>query len=55
MPVFNYKAMTATGKSVSGSRDAESQRALKDVLKSQSIYVTEVWEGKKKATSLASK
>ncbi len=55
MPVFNYKAINSAGKEVSGSQDAESARALKDALKGKAIYATEVWEGKKKATSLASK
>ncbi len=52
MAVYNYKGVNGQGKSVRGTMDAESQRSLKDQLKSKSIYVTEVWEGKKKAESL---
>lgn len=55
MAVYNYKGVTAKGKNVKGSMDADSQRALKDTLKAKSIYVTEVWEGKKKAESLGAK
>jgi general secretion pathway protein F len=52
MAVYNYKGVNAKGKQVRGTLDAESQRALKEALKGKSIYVTEVWEGKKKAESL---
>jgi general secretion pathway protein F len=52
MAVFNYKGVNAQGKPVRGAMDAESQRALKETLKAKAIYVTEVWEGKKKADSV---
>lgn len=53
MTVYNYKGVNAAGKAVKGVFDAESHRALKDALKGKKIYVTEIWEGKKKADSLA--
>ena len=49
MTVYNYKGVNAGGKPVRGTYDAESQRALKDALRKKAIYVTEIWEGKKKA------
>lgn len=52
MAVYNYKGVNGKGKQVRGTLDAENQRALKESLKAKSIYVTEVWEGKKKAESL---
>ncbi len=55
MPVFNYKGVNAAGKAVRGSLDAEGQRALKDALRAKGIFATEVWEGEKKADSLAAK
>lgn len=52
MAVYHYKGVSASGRNVKGSRDADSQRALKDWLKTQSIYPTEIWEGDKKAESV---
>ena len=53
MTVYNYKGVSAGGKAVRGTFDADNQRALKDALRKKAIYVTEIWEGEKKAGSLA--
>lgn len=46
MPVYEYKGLDASGKTVKGIQDADSQGALRQLLQSQGIYVTDVWEGK---------
>ncbi len=55
MAVYHYKGINKAGRAVKGSRDAESQRALKDWLKSQSIYASDIWEGEKKADNIGAK
>ncbi len=42
MPVFEYKALTATGKAVQGLKEAESPKTLRAVLKRDGIFLTEV-------------
>ncbi len=42
MPVFKYKGLNTSGKTVSGIRDADSPRALRGLLKKEGIYLTEV-------------
>lgn len=44
MPVYAYKGFNATGKNVSDTRDADNQRALKQVLRRDGIFVTEINE-----------
>ena len=42
MPVFEYKALTASGKAVQGLKEAESPKALRLVLKRDGVFLTEV-------------
>lgn len=42
MPVFEYKAFNDVGKQVTGVRDAESAKALRQLLRREGIYLTEV-------------
>jgi general secretion pathway protein F len=42
MPVFEYKALTASGKAVQGLKEAESPKALRVVLKRDGVFLTEV-------------
>jgi general secretion pathway protein F len=44
VPVFAYKGLDATGKAISGSRDAESARALRQVLRRDGIFLSEARE-----------
>lgn len=46
MPVYEYKGLTAAGKSVKGILDAESQAVLRTNLQAKGIFVTEVFEGR---------
>lgn len=46
MPVYEYKGLDGSGKTVKGIQDADSQGALRSLLQSQGIYVTDIWEGK---------
>ncbi len=54
MPVFEYNGIDSSGKKVKGSLDAESARALKDLLKGRGIFVTSSVEGSKAAVSSGS-
>ncbi len=42
MPVFEYKALTAGGKTVEGLREADSPKALRAVLRREDVFLTEV-------------
>ncbi len=42
MPVFEYKALSATGKPVTGLREADSPRTLRGVLRREGVFLTEV-------------
>src|SRR5512142_3222570 len=42
MPVFEYKALSAGGKPLTGLREADSPRTLRSVLKREGLYLTEV-------------
>lgn len=55
MAVYHYKGFNAAGKTIRGTQDAESQRALKDALKAKGIFVAEMWEGDKKADNLGAR
>lgn len=44
MPVFAYKGYTTVGKSVSNTREAENERAVKALLRRDGIFVTELRE-----------
>ncbi len=50
MPVYVYKGFDAAGKNVSGTRDADSPKAVKTNLKNEGVYLTQIREaGGKKA------
>ncbi|HEX9052822.1 MAG TPA: type II secretion system inner membrane protein GspF [Anaeromyxobacter sp.] len=42
MPVFEYKALNATGKSVQGLREADSPKTLRATLRREGVFLTEV-------------
>src|SRR4051794_27238333 len=42
MPVFEYKALNATGKTVNGLREADSPKGLRAALRKEGIFLTEV-------------
>ena len=42
MALFDYIGITEGGKNVKGSREADSQKTLKALLKKDGIYVTQV-------------
>ena len=44
MAVYGYKGVNASGRGVKGVKDAGSARELKTVLKTQGVYLTELWE-----------
>jgi general secretion pathway protein F len=42
MPVFEFKALNAAGKPITGLREADSPRTLRTVLRREGVYLTEV-------------
>ncbi len=42
MPVFAYKGYTTVGKSVSNTKEAENERAVKALLRRDGIFVTDL-------------
>lgn len=50
MPVFDYKALNAKGKAISGSTDADTARDAREKLRNQRIYVTDINEVRGSAT-----
>lgn len=46
MAVYEYSGVNAAGKKVKGIQEADSPRALRDLLKGQGIFLTEANEGK---------
>jgi general secretion pathway protein F len=54
MPVYAYKGFNAAGKTVTGTQDADSPRAIKQALRRDGIFLTELTEtnaaGAKKAS-----
>ncbi|MGM0596763.1 MAG: type II secretion system inner membrane protein GspF [Myxococcota bacterium] len=46
MPVFSYKCIDKSGKIVTGTKDADSERSLRDLLRQEGLYLQEA----KKAT-----
>src|SRR5512138_1205755 len=42
MPVFEYKALTAGGKSVQGLKEADSPKTLRSALRRDGVFLTEV-------------
>jgi general secretion pathway protein F len=54
MPVFEYKALTAGGKSVQGLREADSPKTLRSTLRREGVFLTEV-VGQQQANAQASR
>lgn len=48
MPVYEYKGLNKAGKEVSGVRDADNEKALRQLLKREGIFLTRVGKGPKK-------
>lgn len=46
MPVFAYKGLASSGKSISGVQDADNLRSLRQVLRRDGIFLTEAHEAK---------
>ena len=44
MPIFEYKAITSTGKSRKGIVDADTPRDARSKLRGDHMHVTEMWE-----------
>ena len=42
MPVFEYKALTASGKAVQGLREADSPKTLRSTLRREGVFLTDV-------------
>ena len=57
MPLYAFKGYDSAGKNVSGSREAESDRAMKQLLRREGIFVTAITEaagaGSKRSSGLA--
>lgn len=51
MAVYDYTGVNAKGKQVKGSREADSPRALRDLLKAEGVFLTEAVEAKDAAKS----
>ena len=53
MPIFEYKGVSGKGKQVSGVKDVDSARSLKEILRKESVFLTQYAErsrgGDKKA------
>src|SRR5262252_8457262 len=41
MPVYSWKGLNTAGKSVSGTRDADGPKLLRQVLRKDGIFITE--------------
>ena len=56
MPIFEYKAITSSGKSRKGIVDADTARDARSKLRGNHMHVTEMWEvaDKKKKKNLSS-
>ena len=52
MPAFEFKGINASGKEVSGVRDADSEKALRSLLKREGVFLTRVGKGSKKGQSV---
>lgn len=50
MPVYEYKALDASGKTVSGLVDADTAKEARQKLRMQSLYTTSVTEAEKEVT-----
>ncbi len=54
MPVFEYRALNAAGKSVAGLREADSPKTLRSTLRREGVFLTEV-VGQKQADQAAAR
>jgi general secretion pathway protein F len=54
MPVFEYKALSAAGKTVQGLREADSPKTLRATLRREGVFLTEV-VGKQQAEAQAAR
>jgi general secretion pathway protein F len=52
VPVFEYKALDARGKSIEGLKEADSPKTLRQVLRRENVFLTEVL-GQKEAAAAA--
>ncbi len=52
MAVYDYKGLNKAGKEVSGVREAENEKALRQLLKKEGIFLTRVGKGSQKGQSL---
>lgn len=46
MPVYAYKGFNQAGKAVSGTQDADSPRAIKQLLRKDGVFITELTEAR---------
>jgi len=46
MPVYAYKGYNNLGKTITGTRDADSQRSLKGLLRKEGVFLTELKEAR---------
>ena len=49
MPIFEYRALTSTGRSRKGMVDADTPRDARSKLRSDHMHVTEIWEVSQRA------
>lgn len=54
MPAFEFQGLNRAGKQIKGVRDADSERALRAVLKREGILITRIGTGPQKGQSLLS-
>ncbi|MCB9527095.1 MAG: type II secretion system inner membrane protein GspF [bacterium] len=54
MPAFEFYGLNRAGKEIKGVRDADSEKALRALLKREGIFLTRVGKGPKKGQSLLS-
>ena len=52
MAVYEYRGINKAGKEVKGSRDAESEKALRASLKKEGVFITRIGQGRKEGESL---
>ena len=51
MPVYAYKGLDARGKVTNGVRDAESPRVLRQLLRKEGVFVTDLSEERERVVS----
>ena len=55
MPVFLYRGYATDGTVVKGTRDSENERAIKQSLRKEGVFVTELKEARAKKQGAASR